>query len=236
MIRIRAWLSPHPEGMMAQCSQGSHPMAQHDHDHDHHHEHGSELSDTQLRVRALETVLTEKGYIDPAALDLIIEAYETKIGPRNGARVIAKAWSDPAFKQALLDDASKAVSTLGHESRVGDHLVAVENTPERHNMVVCTLCSCYPWEVLGLPPVWYKSAPYRSRAVKDPRGVLTDFGLELPKDTAIRVWDSTAETRFIVLPMRPAGTEGWSEQRLAQLVTRDSMIGTGVAKRPEEVA
>jgi nitrile hydratase subunit alpha len=204
--------------------------------HDDHHEHGSELSETQLRVRALETVLTEKGYIDPAALDLIIEAYETKVGPHTGARIVAKAWRDPAFKRALLDDGSKAVSALGHESRVGDHLVAVENTPALHNMVVCTLCSCYPWEVLGLPPVWYKSAPYRSRAVKDPRGVLADFGVKLPASTDIRVWDSTAETRFLVLPMRPAGTEGWSEERLAQLVTRDAMIGTGLAKRPEEVA
>ena len=210
-------------------------MAAHDHDHDdHHHEHGSELSETQLRVRALETVLTEKGYVDPAALDLIIETYETKVGPHNGARVVAKAWSDPAFKQALLADASKAVSALGHESRVGDHLVAVENTPALHNMIVCTLCSCYPWEVLGLPPTWYKSAPYRSRAVKDPRGVLADFGVTLPKDTEIRVWDSTAETRFIVLPMRPAGTEGWSTERLADLVTRNSMIGTGLALNPGE--
>jgi nitrile hydratase len=210
----------------------------HDHDHDHHHhrEHGSELSETQLRVRALETVLTEKGYVDPAALDLIIETYETKVGPHNGARVVAKAWSDSAFKRALLDDASAAIRTMGHESRVGDHLVAVENTPQLHNMIVCTLCSCYPWEVLGLPPVWYKSAPYRSRAVKDPRGVLADVGVKLPKDTQIRVWDSTAETRFIVLPMRPAGTEDWSEERLAQLVTRDSMIGTGLPKKPEEVA
>jgi nitrile hydratase len=189
-----------------------------------------------LRVRALETVLTEKGYVDPAALDAIIETYETKVGPHNGARVVAKAWSDPAFKQALLEDASKAVRTLGHESRVGDHLVAVENTSSLHNMIVCTLCSCYPWEVLGLPPVWYKSAPYRSRAVKDPRGVLADFGVKVSKDIQIRVWDSTAETRFIVLPMRPAGTEGWSEERLAQLVTRDSMIGTGFPKTPEEVA
>jgi nitrile hydratase len=205
-------------------------MANHDHD------HGSELSETQLRVRALETVLTEKGYVDPAALDAIIETYETKVGPHNGARVVAKAWSDPAFKQALLEDASKAVRTLGHESRVGDHLVAVENTSSLHNMIVCTLCSCYPWEVLGLPPVWYKSAPYRSRAVKDPRGVLADFGVKVSKDIQIRVWDSTAETRFIVLPMRPAGTEGWSEERLAQLVTRDSMIGTGFPKTPEEVA
>ena len=206
-------------------------MAQHD-----HHEHGSELSETQLRVRVLETVLTEKGYIDPAALDLIIEAYETKVGPHTGARVVAKAWRDPAFKRALLDDGSKAVGALGHESRVGDHLVAVENTPTRHNMVVCTLCSCYPWEVLGLPPVWYKSAPYRSRAVKDPRGVLADFGVKLPANTEIRVWDSTAETRFLVLPMRPPGTDGWGEERLAQLITRDAMIGTGLAKRPEEVA
>ena len=204
--------------------------------HDHRHEHGSELSETQLRVRALETVLTEKGYVDPAALDLIIETYETKVGPHNGARVIAKAWSDPAFKRALLEDASKAVRTLGHESRVGDHLVAVENTPRLHNMIVCTLCSCYPWEVLGLPPVWYKSAPYRSRAVKDPRGVLADFGVKLPKDSKIRVWDSTAETRYIVLPMRPRGTDGWSEDRLAQLVTRDCMIGTGLPKSAEEVA
>jgi nitrile hydratase subunit alpha len=203
----------------------------HDHDHDHDHEH-SELSENQLRVRALETVLTEKGYIDPAALDAIVEAYETRIGPRNGAAVVAKAWSDPAFKQALLADASKAVATLGHVSRVGNRLIAVENTPKTHNMIVCTLCSCYPWEILGLPPIWYKSAPYRSRAVKDPRGVLDDFGVALPKDTDIRVWDSTAETRFMVLPMRPAGTEGWSEDKLAELVTRDSMIGTGVPKQP----
>jgi nitrile hydratase subunit alpha len=206
-----------------------------DHDHDHDHDHGSELSEMQLRVRALETVLTEKGYIDPAALDLIVEAYETRIGPRNGARVVARAWRDPAFRQRLLEDASKAVAELGHISRVGDHLIVVEDTPKRHNMIVCTLCSCYPWEVLGLPPVWYKSAPYRSRAVSDPRGVLADFGVTLAPDTEIRVWDSTAETRFIVLPMRPAGTEGWDEERLADLVTRDSMIGTGLPKRPEEM-
>jgi len=197
------------------------PMAEHDHDHD----HGSELSEMQLRVRALETILTEKGYVDPAALDAIVETYETKIGPRNGARIVAKAWTDPAFKQALLADASKAIGTLG---RVGDHLIAVENTPQRHNIVVCTLCSCYPWEMLGLPPVWYKAAPYRSRTVKDPRGVLADFGVSLPKETEIRVWDSTAETRFLVLPMRPPGTEGWSEEQLAAIVTRDSMIGTGL--------
>jgi nitrile hydratase len=206
-----------------------------DHHHDHDHGHGSELSEMQLRVRALETVLTEKGYIDPAAIDLIIEAYETKIGPHNGARIVAKAWSDPAFKRALLEDATAAIAKYGHVSRVGDHLIAVENTPKTHNMIVCTLCSCYPWEMLGLPPVWYKSAPYRSRAVKDPRGVLTDFGVTLPPDTNIRVWDSTAETRFLVLPMQPEGTEGWSEEKLATLVTRDSMIGTGLARRPDEM-
>jgi nitrile hydratase len=177
----------------------------HDHDdHDHHHDHEhSELSEMQLRVRALETILIEKGYVEQAALDAIVEAYETKIGPRNGARVVAKAWTDPAFRQALLDDASAAINRLGHVSPVGAHLVAVENTPGRHNIVVCTLCSCYPWEMLGLPPVWYKAAPYRSRAVKDPRGVLADFGVTLPADTDIRVWDSTAETRFLVIPMRP---------------------------------
>jgi nitrile hydratase len=208
-------------------------MADHDHD-DHDHEHGSELSEPQLRVRALETVLAEKGYLDPAVLDLIVEHYETKVGPHNGARVVAKAWADPAFKRALVEDATKAVGALGLISRVGDHLIAVENTPQRHNMIVCTLCSCYPWEVLGLPPTWYKSAPYRSRAVIDPRGVLADFGVTLPPDTEIRVWDSTAETRFIVLPMRPAGTEGWSEERLAALVTRDSLIGAGLPRRPEQ--
>jgi nitrile hydratase len=214
-------------------------MAGKDHDHDHHshdhnHEHSSELSDTQLRVRALETILTEKGYVDPAALDAIVEAYETKVGPHIGARVVAKAWLDPEFKKALLTDATKAIATLGHVSRVGDHLVAVENTPKTHNMIVCTLCSCYPWEMLGLPPVWYKAAPYRSRAVKDPRGVLGDFGVTLPKDTEIRVWDSTAETRFLVLPMRPEGTQGWSEDQLTEIVTRDAMVGTGLpqAKRP----
>jgi nitrile hydratase len=201
-------------------------------DREHDHDHGSELSEMQLRVRALETVLTEKGYIDPAALDAVVEAYETKIGPHNGARVVAKAWADAEFKKRLLEDATAATASLGHVSKIGDHLVAVENTPRRHNMVVCTLCSCYPWEMLGLPPVWYKAAPYRSRAVKDPRGVLADFGVTLPKDTEIRVWDSTAETRFLVLPMRPAGTEGWSEEKLAALVTRDSMIGTGLPLTP----
>jgi len=207
-----------------------------DHDHSDHPAHASELSGMQLRVRALETVLAEKGYIDHAALDAMIEAYETRIGPHTGAAVVAKAWTDPAFKQVLLADATKAVQSLGLISRVGDHLIAVENTPATHNMIVCTLCSCYPWEVLGLPPVWYKSAPYRSRAVNDPRGVLGDFGVSLPRDVQIRVWDSTAETRFIVLPMRPAATEGWNDERLAALVTRDCMIGTGLPKSPEDAA
>jgi nitrile hydratase len=213
-------------------------MADHNHDHDHDHagEHGSELSAVQLRVRALETVLTEKGYVDPAALDAIVETYETKVGPHIGAQVVARAWVDPEFRRALLEDASQATGTLKLANPAGDHLVAVENTPTQHNMVVCTLCSCYPWDMLGLPPVWYKSAPYRSRAVKDPRGVLADFGITLPAATAIRVWDSTAETRFIVVPMRPPGTEGWTEERLAGLVTRDSMIGTGLAKNPGEIA
>jgi nitrile hydratase len=208
----------------------------HHHEHGSRHEHGSELSEMQLRVKALESILTEKGYVESAALDLIIEAYETRIGPHNGARAVAKAWADPAFKQALLEDASAAVGSLGFVGRVGDHLVAVENTQNLHNMIVCTLCSCYPWEVLGLPPTWYKSAPYRSRAVIDPRGVLADFGVTLPASSEIRVWDSTAETRFMVLPLRPAGTQGWSEQQLAALVTRDSMIGTGLAKSASDMS
>ena len=207
-------------------------MAGHDHDHHHDHEHGSELSESQLRVRALETVLTEKGYIDPKALDAIVEAYETKIGPRNGARVVAKAWSDPVFRQALLSDATAAIATLGYGGRGGEHMAVLENTPRLHNMVVCTLCSCYPWPVLGLPPVWYKSAPYRTRAVRDPRGVLADFGVVLPASTQVRVWDSTAEVRYLVLPQRPPGTEQLDEAALAELVTRDSMIGTGLARPP----
>jgi nitrile hydratase len=201
----------------------------HDHHHDHDdHAHGSELSPMQARVRALETILTEKGHVDPKALDLIVEAFETRIGPRNGAQIVARAWTDPAFKARLLADATAAANSLDYISPVGSHLIAVENTPRTHNLVVCTLCSCYPWEVLGLPPVWYKSAPYRSRAVIEPRAVLAEFGVTLPPETGVRVWDSTAETRFIVLPMRPAGTDGWTEQRLAELVTRDSMIGTGL--------
>jgi nitrile hydratase len=205
------------------------------HHHGEHDHHGSELSETQLRVRALETILIEKGYVDPATLDLLIETYEKKIGPQNGARVIAKAWSDPDYLAWLRKDATAAIASIGYAGRQGEHLVLLENSPQVHNIVVCTLCSCYPWPVLGVPPVWYKSAPYRSRAVADPRGVLRDFGVELPGETEIRVWDSTSEIRYLVMPMRPAGTEGWSEERLAALVTRDSMIGTGLAKRPDEV-
>ena len=204
----------------------------HDHDHDHDHDEGSELSPIALRVKALESLLVEKGYVEPQALDVLIETYETKIGPRNGARVVARAWSDPQYKAWLLDDATAAIASLGYTGRQGEHMVAVENTPQTHNLVVCTLCSCYPWSVLGLPPVWYKAPPYRSRAVIDPRGVLAEFGLTLPDDTAISVWDSTADIRYLVLPMRPQGTEGLSEEKLSQLVTRDSMIGTGVALAP----
>jgi nitrile hydratase len=199
----------------------------HDPDHDHAHE-SSHLDEMDVRVRALETLLVEKGYVDPAALDVIVETYETKVGPRNGAKVVAKAWADPSYGRWLLDDATAAIASLGFGGRQGEHMVALENTPEAHNLVVCTLCSCYPWTVLGLPPVWYKSPPYRSRAVIDPRGVLAEFGVTLPESTAIRVWDSTAEIRYLVVPMRPAGTQGWDEERLAKLVTRDSMIGAGL--------
>jgi nitrile hydratase len=205
-------------------------------EHDHRHDHGSHLSETELRVRALETILVEKGYVDPKALDVLIETYETTVGPHNGARVVAKAWSDPAFKARLLKDATSAIAELGFTGRQGEHMVAVENTNKVHNLVVCTLCSCYPWPVLGLPPVWYKSAPYRSRAVMNPRSVLADFGLRLPDDREIKVWDSTAEIRYLVLPERPAGSDGWSEEQLASLVTRDSMIGTGLPKLPREVS
>lgn len=188
-----------------------------------------------LRVRALETLLVEKGYVDPAALDALVETYERQVGPHNGARVVARAWTDPVFREWLLRDATAAIGDeagFGFRGRQGEHMVALENTPAVHNVVVCTLCSCYPWPVLGLPPVWYKSAPYRSRVVIDPRGVLAEFGLSLPPETEIRVWDSTAEIRYLVLPMRPAGTEGWSEARLAALVTRDAMIGTGLPLDP----
>ena len=191
------------------------------------HDHQELPSDPALRVMALESLLVEKGLVDPAALDALIDTYEHKIGPRNGAQVVARAWVDPDYKKRLLTNATSAITELGYGGRSGDHMVVVENTPERHNLVVCTLCSCYPWAVLGLPPVWYKSAPYRSRAVIDPRSVLREFGLEIGEDVEIRIWDSTSEVRYLVLPERPAGTEHLTEEQLAELVTRDAMIGTG---------
>jgi len=191
--------------------------------------HDQPLTETELRVRALESLLVEKGLVDPAALDELIDTYETKVGPRNGAQVVAKAWVDGAYRERLFGDATAAIAELGFSGRQGEDMVALENTPEIHNMVVCTLCSCYPWPVLGLPPVWYKAAPFRARAVIDPRGVLAEFGVELPESTEIRVWDSTAELRYLVIPMRPAGTEDMTEDALAELVTRNSMIGTGLA-------
>ncbi len=214
-----------------------HPHGHSDHDHEHDHDeqpgpHGSPLTDTQLRVRALESLLVDKGLVDPAALDVLIDTYETKVGPRNGAQVVARAWVDPEFKKRLLADASSAIAELGYMGRQGEDMIALENTPTVHHLVVCTLCSCYPWPVLGLPPVWYKSGPYRSRAVIDPRGVLREFGLELAGDVEVRVFDSTAEVRYLVIPERPAGTEGMSESQLAELVTRDSMIGVANAKGP----
>ena len=201
-----------------------------DHDHDHDHDGGHDLSDVALRVKALESLLIEKGLVDPAALDVMIDAYENRIGPRNGAQVVARAWTDPAYKARLLADATAAIAEFGYSGAQGEHMVAVENTSTVHNLVVCTLCSCYPWPVLGLPPVWYKSSAYRSRAVIDPRGVLAEFGVSLPDDVAVRVWDSTAEIRYLVLPERPAGTDGMEAEALAALVTRDAMVG--VAKVP----
>jgi nitrile hydratase len=199
-------------------------MATHSHPHD--HDHGQTIpSDLTLRVKALESLLVEKGLVDPAALDALIDTYEHKVGPRNGARVVARAWVDPAYKKRLMTDATAAIAELDYTGRQGEHMVVVENTPKLHNLVVCTLCSCYPWSVLGLPPVWYKSSPYRSRAVMDPRGVLREFGLQLPEDVEVRVWDSTAEVRYLVLPERPAGSESLSEEALAALVTRDAMVG-----------
>jgi len=201
----------------------------HTHGHTHDHAHQAVPSDMALRVKSLESLLVEKGVVDRAALDALVDAYEHKIGPRNGAQVVARAWADPAYKQRLLTDADKAIAELGFGGQQGEHMLVVENTPTVHNMVVCTLCSCYPWPVLGLPPVWYKSAPYRSRSVIDPRGVLREFGLELSDSVEVRVWDSTAELRYLVLPERPAGTEGLSEAELAALVTRDAMIGVAKA-------
>jgi len=207
------------------------------HPHGHDHDHGqAPPSDMALRVQALESLLVEKGLVDPAALDAIIETYQHRVGPRNGARVVARAWSDPAYRIRLLDDATAAIAELGFGGRGGEHMVAVLNTPRVHNLVVCTLCSCYPWPELGLPPAWYKASPYRSRAVIDPRGVLAEFGLTLPAETEIHVWDSTAEIRYLVVPRRPPGTEGWSEDALADLVTRDSMIGVALARRPDAAA
>ena len=204
----------------------------HAHGHGHFHDHDNRYTDMQARVRALETVLVEKGLIDPKAVDAIVETYETKIGPKNGARVVAKAWSDPAFADWLKADATAAIASLGYAGRQGEHMRAVFNTVDTHNLIVCTLCSCYPWAVLGLPPTWYKAPAYRSRAVIDPRGVLAEFGLALPKETKIRVWDSTAELRYLVIPERPDGTDGLDEQALAALVSRDAMIGTAVAGVP----
>ncbi len=197
------------------------------------HDHSTPPSDTALRVKALESLLVEKGLVDPAALDALIDTYENKVGPRNGAAVVARAWTDPNYKARLLDDATAAIAELGYTGRQGEHMVAVENTAQVHNMVVCTLCSCYPWTVLGLPPVWYKASPYRSRVVKEPRKVLAEFGVSLPEEVEIRVWDSTAEIRYLVLPRRPEGSEGLDPAALAALVTRDSMIGTGLALAPD---
>jgi nitrile hydratase subunit alpha len=201
-------------------------------EHAHNHEHQAVPSDFALRVKALESLLVEKGLVDPAALDALIDTYEHKVGPHNGARVVARAWVDPAYKKRLLADATNAIAEFGYGGRQGEHMVVVENAPKVHNMVVCTLCSCYPWSVLGLPPVWYKSAPYRSRAVIDPRGVLREFGLDLPEDIEVRVWDSTAELRYLVLPERPAGSENLSEDELAALVTRDAMVGVAKVAPP----
>ncbi|CAM6881812.1 MULTISPECIES: nitrile hydratase subunit alpha [Klebsiella] len=200
--------------------------------HKHDHDHTQPPVDIELRVRALESLLQEKGLIDPAALDELIDTYEHKVGPRNGAQVVARAWSDPEYKRRLMENATAAIAELGFSGIQGEDMLVVENTPDVHNVTVCTLCSCYPWPVLGLPPVWYKSAPYRSRIVIDPRGVLAEFGLHIPENKEIRVWDSSAELRYLVLPERPAATEGWSEAQLSELITRDSMIGTGVVSAP----
>ena len=200
------------------------------------HDHQELPSDLTLKVKSLESLLVEKGLVDRAALDALVDTFEHKVGPRNGARVVAKAWSDPAYKRRLLADANSAIAELGYNGQQGEHMVVVENSPTVHHMVVCTLCSCYPWPTLGLPPMWYKSAAYRSRVVIDPRSVLSEFGLEMSDDAEVRVWDSTAEVRYLVLPERPAGTEGMSEEALAALVTRDSMIGTAKVLPPGQGA
>ncbi len=196
------------------------------------HTHNAPPSDTAMRVKALETLLQEKGLLDPAAIDALVETFETRIGPRNGARVVARAWTDPDYKRRLLEDGSKAIAEFGYSGVQGEDMVVIENTDEVHNLVVCTLCSCYPWPTLGLPPIWFKSAPYRARAVIDPRGVLDEFGVDLSEDVELRVWDSNAELRYLVLPQRPAGTDGLGEDELAELVTRDSMIGTALVEAP----
>ncbi len=226
---------PTRRGFLAAGAAGSFEFAS-GQTHEHEHDHQAVPSDLTLRVKALESLLVEKGLVDPAALDALIDTYEHKTGPRNGARVVARAWVDRAYKERLLADATSAIAELGYGGAQGEHMVALENGPKVHNLVVCTLCSCYPWSVLGLPPVWYKSAPYRSRAVIDPRGVLREFGLELPEDVEVRVWDSTAELRYLVLPERPAGTEKMSEDELAALVTRDAMVGVAKVPPPEHGA
>ena len=208
----------------------------HDHDDEHVREHDKPLSGPALRVKALESLLVEKGLVDPKALDAVIDLYETKVGPHNGARIVARAWTDPAYKRRLLTDATAAIGEAGFGGQEGEDMVVLENTPKVHNMVVCTLCSCYPWPVLGLPPVWYKSAPYRARAVIDPRGVLKELGLQLSDDVEVRVWDSTAELRYLVLPERPAGTDGWTEEQLAALVSRDAMVGVAKVPSPKDAA
>ncbi|SFA92665.1 nitrile hydratase [Pseudomonas sp. NFIX10] len=208
----------------------------HTHEHHHDHDHTEPPEAIALRVKALESLLIEKGLVDPAAMDALVDTYQHKVGPRNGAQVVAKAWSDPDYKHRLLEDATAAIAELGFSGVQGEDMVVVENTATVHNVTVCTLCSCYPWPTLGLPPVWYKSAPYRSRIVIDPRSVLAEFGLMIPNDKEVRVWDSSAELRYLVLPERPAGTDGWSEDRLVELVTRDAMIGTGLPKTPGDEA
>nr|WP_314570585.1 nitrile hydratase subunit alpha [uncultured Pseudomonas sp.] len=204
----------------------------HDHDHDHHHDHTEPPATAELRIKALESLLLDKGLVDPAALEALIDTYEHQIGPRNGARVVAKAWVDPQYRRRLLENATAAIAELGFSGVQGEEMVVVENTPQVHNVTVCTLCSCYPWPTLGLPPAWYKSAPYRSRVVIDPRGVLAEFGLKIPAHQEVRVWDSSADLRYLVLPEQPSGTQGWSEERLSELVTRDAMIGTGLPIAP----
>jgi nitrile hydratase subunit alpha len=220
------------KGVVAGAVGAATPGSAHAHDHDHHHDHQDVPSDLTLRTKALESLLVEKGLVDPAALDALIDAMEHKVGPRNGARVVARAWVDPAYKKRLLENAPAAIADLGYSSGQGEHMIVVENGPKVHNLIVCTLCSCYPWPVLGLPPVWYKSAPYRSRAVIDPRGILREFGTQVADDVELRVWDSTAELRYLVLPERPAGTETMTEEQLAALVTRDAMVGVAKVASP----